>query len=113
MRSSLPGGGCAEAVAATIPLTLPPERERQLRERAAAEGVPAEAYVVGALAERLEQTANATGAPARLSAEDSQRFAVINQGLSEAKWDRYRGAPPAPPRGSANGGRAAIADRID
>jgi hypothetical protein len=33
---------------------------------------------------------NAACDPVRLSPEESQLFAVLHQGLSQAKWDRYR-----------------------
>jgi hypothetical protein len=68
----------------TITITLPPDLEVQLRERATVAGVPAEEYVLDALAERL----GASGIPP-LCEEQSRLLEDINRGMPEATWRRY------------------------
>lgn len=73
----------------TITINLSPELERELRETSAATGVPAEALVIDVLSQTLCKS-RANCPPPNLSPEESKLFAVINEGLSEQEWQRYR-----------------------
>ena len=73
----------------TITIHLTPDLERKLREESAAQGVPAEDVVVGALSQSLGQTKTQPRLPSRLSAEESRLLMAINVGLSEPEWQRF------------------------
>jgi hypothetical protein len=72
----------------TITLSLPPEIEQQLYQRAAAAGVPAEAIVLDALAEQFDRSSQPDSALTPLQ-EESRLLAAINQRLPEATLRRY------------------------
>src|SRR5687768_326580 len=73
----------------TITINLPPELERDLRETSAAKGVPAEEIVVGALSASLRQAKSAKP-PSQIPPAEARLLAVINEGLTEGEWQRYR-----------------------
>ena len=79
----------------TITLSLPPDIEQQLHQRAAAEGVPAETIVLDALTEQLDRRTPRNRSvghrnSACLSPEESRLFEAINQGFPVPFWERYR-----------------------
>jgi hypothetical protein len=74
----------------TITLSLPPEIEQQLYQRAAAEGVPAETIVLGALAEQFDRPPAHQTDVACLPPEEARLLEAINQGFPNHFWDRYR-----------------------
>ena len=73
----------------TITINLSPELERDLRETSAAKGVPAEEIVVGALSATLRQAQSAKPPP-QIPPAEARLLAVINEGLTEGEWQRYR-----------------------
>jgi hypothetical protein len=73
----------------TITINLSPELERDLRETSAAKGVPAEEFVVGALSATLRQSQSANPPP-QIPPAEARLLAVINEGLTEGEWQRYR-----------------------
>jgi hypothetical protein len=73
----------------TITINLSPELERELRETSAARGIPAEEIVVGALSESLRHAKSAKRPP-QIPPDEAPLIAVINEGLTESEWQRYR-----------------------
>jgi hypothetical protein len=72
----------------TITISLTPELERKLRDKAAAAGIATEAFVVGTLAERLSDQGQ--GQPeGPVSDQESRLLEEINRGLAEEMWQRY------------------------
>ncbi|MBW3600604.1 MAG: hypothetical protein KY475_25490 [Planctomycetes bacterium] len=68
---------------------LPDEWEAQVRENASAAGIAAEEFVLNAVVERLKHSESGLEEVSRLSDDESQLLAEINQGLPEAAWRRY------------------------
>ena len=65
---------------------ISPELERQLRERAAREGVELNHYIVEALTTQLGLLK-----AARLKADEAELLQNINLGISTKEWERYAG----------------------
>lgn len=72
----------------SITIHLPPDLEHQLNVTSAAQGIPAENIIVGAVADSLGRF-QPLESRATLSAEESRLLAEINRGLPEGIWVRY------------------------